>query len=493
MSDSVNTLVILAAGMGSRIRVAGQESPKPLVQVGGLPLLKRTILTARKAGVENFVVILGYERDLIKNVLCDDADLMSLKIDWVDHERFDLKNGVSVLQAQPYVDGEFFLTMADHVVDPSIYTHLNQCNFKGDLALAVDYKIDDTFDMDDATKVKVGSNNQIVEIDKSLTDFDAIDTGVFRCTPKLFSALDVFYKDHGDVSLSQGVKVLADQGKAYVVDIKKAWWQDVDDLSTRDEAERRLFKSLTKSVDGPISKHINRRFSKMISRQLMNYNITPNHITTVGLIVGVISAILTGFASMNTLWLIPLGGLLYQISSMLDGCDGELARLKFMHSDWGEWYDTISDDIINLGYQLAMGIALYRITGESGWMWLGSASFVLGWIVCFNLYRTLSKNGKGTHLAIEWSFEENQESWFQKVCARCSFIARRDFYALFLMSLSFFGPQALKISISLSALTIFFIIGQWIKTFITTNPSPISTNSSSRPTRSNTQEWVKAS
>ena len=61
MSDSVKTLVILAAGMGSRIRESGQDKPKPLVQVGGLPLLKRTILTARKAGVEHFVVILGYD------------------------------------------------------------------------------------------------------------------------------------------------------------------------------------------------------------------------------------------------------------------------------------------------------------------------------------------------------------------------------------------------------------------------------------------------
>jgi CDP-L-myo-inositol myo-inositolphosphotransferase len=492
MLDSVKTLVILAAGMGSRIRVSGQDRPKPLVKVGGLPLLKRTILTARKAGVERFVVILGYERNLIRDALGDDADLASLNIDWVDHERFDLKNGVSVLQAQPYVDGEFFLTMADHVVDPKIYTYLNQAKLQGDLALAVDYKISDTFDMDDATKVKVGPNHQIAEIDKQLVDFDAIDTGVFRCTPRLFDALHVFFEETGDVSLSQGVKVLADQGKAHVVNIEEAWWQDVDDLSTRDEAERRLFKSLTKSVDGPVSKHINRRFSKMISRLLMNTNVIPNHMTTVGLIIGILSAIITGLATVNTLWLIPLGGFLYQVSSMIDWCDGEIARLKFMHSDWGEWYDTISDDVINLGYQLAMGIALYRITGESGWLWLSSACFIFGWVVCFGLYRTLNQSGQGTHLAIEWSFEENQESWFQKICARCGFIARRDFYALVLMCLSFLGPQALKVSISLSALTILFIVGQWITTFLTPMNN-IESTASTLPTRSNTQEWMKVS
>ena len=59
--NHVKQLVILAAGQGSRIRTNGQELPKPLVDVGGLPLLKRSILTAKKAGVERFVVILGYE------------------------------------------------------------------------------------------------------------------------------------------------------------------------------------------------------------------------------------------------------------------------------------------------------------------------------------------------------------------------------------------------------------------------------------------------
>ena len=482
MSNPVKTLVVLAAGMGSRIRVDGQDLPKPLVHVGGLPLLKRTLLTARKAGVEKFVVILGYEKEQIRQALVEDEILSSLQIDWVDHERFDLKNGVSVLQAQPYVEDEFFLTMADHVVDPAIYTHLNQAEFKGELALAVDYKIDHTFDMDDATKVKVGPDAQIEEIDKQLENFDAIDTGVFRCTPKLFDALNTFYQETGDVSLSQGVKVLADQGKAYVVDIHQAWWQDVDDLATRKEAERRLFKSLTKSVDGPISRHLNRRFSKAISRLVMNTSVTPNHMTTVGLLIGLLSALLTALATSTSLWLIPLGGLLYQVSSMIDGCDGELARLKFMHSDWGEWYDTVSDDVINLSYQLAMGIALYRITGESGWMWLSSFCFVLGWIVCFNLYRSLAQSGKGTHLAVEWSFEGDQTSWFQRVCARCSFIARRDFYALFLMILSFFGAQAFKVAISLSAITILFITIQWLKTFLIPTSNPLSSHPTSNPT-----------
>ena len=284
-------LVILAAGMGSRIRAGGADRPKPLVDVGGLPLLKRAILTASRVGVNRFVVVLGYEADLIKSALMDDPQLAHFEVDWVVLERFELKNGVSVLQARPYVDGDFYLTMADHVVEPGIYKSLGDHNLKGDLALAVDYKLDEVFDMDDATKVKVGRDSEIVEIDKALQDFDAVDTGVFRCTQGLFDALETVYDREGDASLSQGVKALAEQGRAHTVDVGASWWQDVDDLLTRDEAERRLFVSLTKESDGFVSKHINRHISKMISRRLMKTDVSPNHVTAAALMIGLLAAV----------------------------------------------------------------------------------------------------------------------------------------------------------------------------------------------------------
>jgi 1L-myo-inositol 1-phosphate cytidylyltransferase / CDP-L-myo-inositol myo-inositolphosphotransferase len=494
--NHVKQLVILAAGKGSRIRTAGNELPKPLVDVGGLPLLKRSILTAKKAGVSKFVVVLGYEANRIIDALQEDEQLTPLDITWLFHERYDLKNGVSVLQAEDVIEGEFFLTMADHVVDPSIYRMLDDHDMPGDLLLAVDYKLDQIFDMDDATKVKVSAQHHITEIDKSLVEFDAVDTGVFRCTPALFESLREHFNNHGDVSLSEGVKTLAQRQSAYVTDITEAWWQDVDDLLTRDEAERLLFKSLTKNIDGPVSKHINRRFSKIITRLVMRYPVIPNHMTTLGLIIGLASALVTAMATLDTWWLLPLGGLLYQTSSMIDGCDGEIARLKFMHSDWGEWYDTISDDIINLSYQGAMGYALYRMSDQSIWLFLGLATVLIGAFISVRLYQRLLREDAGTHLAIEWSFEKDQSNLFQKICARCSFVARRDFYALLLMCFAFAGIPFMQFGLSLSFVTLLFLWGQWYKSELenqskltqTVKLSQVQTKGSKA-----TGDWVRAS
>ena len=465
----VEQAVILAAGLGSRIRDGKQVLPKPLVSVGGVPLLKRTILTARAAGVHRFVIVLGCQGEEVRASLEHDPDLEAVELIWVVNEDYRLKNGVSVLAAAPYVRGEFFLTMADHVVQPEIFRRLQSCPADDGVVLAVDYKLDSILDMDDATKVRVRSSGGesgdwrdgfIAEIGKTIPSYDAIDTGVFRCDPALFDALGHTLEQAGDVSLSDGIQALARRGKARVADIGTAWWQDVDNLEMRGHAEDLLFASLTKPLDGPISRNVNRRFSKWITRRVMNLPVEPNHMTVVGLLVGLASAVVTAMATANSVWLLVMGGILYQLSSMIDGCDGEIARLKFKHSDWGEWFDTVSDDVINLSYQLSLGYALFNITGNTLWLQLSVITFVLGSFVALALYRKLLAEGKGTHLAVEWSFKSAAKPGvFGRMCERFEFVAHRDFYALVLMFMAIFG--LLKIACVLSFVMVSLVFSQW--------------------------------
>ncbi len=461
MGGQVQQAVILAAGKGTRIRGTDQILPKPLVRVGGLSLLKRAVLTAKREGISRFVIVIGCDGDQVKAELSGDTDLDGLEIIWASNPDYELGNGVSVLKAAPYIDDEFFLMMADHVVDPAIYRTLQQRPARGGLVLAVDRKLDSVFDMDDATKVKCGPNDTIAAIGKHLEDFDAVDTGVFRCAPALFDALQEHLDAHGDTSLSNGVQKLASEDRAHVADVGAAWWQDVDTPETKDHATDMLFASLTKSIDGPVSRHINRRFSKAVTRLVMNTNIIPNHMTLVGLVLGLAAAVVTAMTTMSSLWLLAVGGLLYQLSSMIDGCDGEIARLKFKHSDTGEWFDTVADDVINLAYQVSLGYALFQITGSAVWFQISIATFVLGWLLCVALYRKLLSAGQGTHLALDFGLEEENPSAFTRFIARVEFIGRRDFYSLLIMVLTFFGPSAMKFVLVASFLTVTLTGLQW--------------------------------
>jgi choline kinase len=120
--------------------------------------------------------------------------------------------------------------MADHVFDASLIETLAKAEIpENGLVLAVDRKLDQIYDEDDATKVRT-VDDKIVEINKELTQFDAVDTGLFACTPMLFTKIEeaAAKREDGDCSLSDGVKSLSRQGVAVVCDIGDGRWQDVD-------------------------------------------------------------------------------------------------------------------------------------------------------------------------------------------------------------------------------------------------------------------------
>ncbi len=94
-----------------------------------------------------------------------------------------------------------------------------------------------------------------------------------------------------------------------------------------------------KSVDGPISRYVNRRISTRITKYIIAHNIplTPNQISLIAFFIAVLASVLYLF---NYLW---LAGLLVQFSSIIDGVDGELARALGKASRKGGYIDTMLD------------------------------------------------------------------------------------------------------------------------------------------------------
>jgi 1L-myo-inositol 1-phosphate cytidylyltransferase len=221
--------LILAAGFGSRLAgTVSSTSLKPLTPVGGIPLIFRTIRSLEIAGCTKVCIVLGYHGDEIRSEI-EQEYKGSTPLIFVTNDRYDLKNGVSVLAAKNHLSDPFIMTMADHVLGDSVMelagAHTPPSN---GATLLVDYKIDTIFDMDDATKVLANSDANIVSIGKEIAEFNCIDTGVFVCTFGLIEALDAFYAQNGDASLSEGVQYLSKTGKMSVLDIEDGFWQDVD-------------------------------------------------------------------------------------------------------------------------------------------------------------------------------------------------------------------------------------------------------------------------
>jgi choline kinase len=113
----IETAVILAAGKGSRLRLNGDPTPKPLQELLGLTLVERAIRCSREAGVSRFLVVVGYEADAVADALHRVARELAVEIETVLNPRWREGNGTSALAAEPYLaaDEPFFLMMCDHI------------------------------------------------------------------------------------------------------------------------------------------------------------------------------------------------------------------------------------------------------------------------------------------------------------------------------------------------------------------------------------------
>jgi len=223
---TVKQCLILAAGNGSRLRPVSGGSPKPLVELHGKTLLEHVIVSAQEAGIERFVIVVGYGAEAMRRWL-KERSLGGVSVEMVDNNEYHKDNGVSVLKAREHLRGAFLLLMADHIFEPrTAKALLEKTLSSGDVILAVDRKLDRIFDLDDVTKVR-RDGDHIVDIGKELAVYDAFDTGMFLCSPELFDVLESA-KKNGNCTLSDGMRLLGRNGKLRAFDIEDACWQDVD-------------------------------------------------------------------------------------------------------------------------------------------------------------------------------------------------------------------------------------------------------------------------
>jgi CDP-L-myo-inositol myo-inositolphosphotransferase len=298
--------------------------------------------TAIGAEVDDFYVVTGYKGVEVRRFLDDLARQCRITITHITNDEWDKGNGLSVLKAKEYLEDNFLLMMGDHLVDSALLKDLLQQQVSnGEITLAVDRNNDNPLiDMSDVTKVQI-SNGKVVSIGKGLHTFNGFDTGLFLCSPEIFQGISKSISLHGDSSLSGGVRCLAEKGKVNVFDIGNRLWIDVDDPAALEKAEKALLSGLrSKQNDGPISRYLNRPVSIRISRYLANFPVTPNQISFMSFMLSILAAglfLVGGYPGLLA------GGIFAQFASVLDGCDGEIARLKFQESAYGGWFDAVLD------------------------------------------------------------------------------------------------------------------------------------------------------
>lgn len=214
----------------------------------------------------------------------------------------------------------------------------------------------------------------------------------------------------------------------------------------RRAATRLLFGLTIKAEDGPVTRWIYRPVSRVMTRVLVHTPLTPNQVSITVAILGGLGCWLTARGDYTGLW---LGAALVLLGGFIDGCDGEIARLKLLFSRIGAWLDTLVDEATTTLYLVAIGLHTHHRLPAQRWVVpsvvIGTVAYVLG-IYCIYYYLiVVSKTGNSQHYVRRLELVEDERGpalrkppptasklprWLRTLGVMFSHVIRRDFINL---------------------------------------------------------------
>ena len=397
ISQAVDAVILANAGDGF------DESPPPGSRVGTLPILLRAILAMRKAGARRIIVCINPVTGPAIQRELEATKRLPYCVRWLwAAADTPLSQLVKQIGADSAAD-ELILIEGNRTFHPALFRKVSGWNgISGALALVTAEQL----------------------------------AGIYAFNGK--GVRDVAEHCPSEIhNLEQLHAWLLSTRSVECVPVPGDMWQRILSPDDRICAERKLDRWLVKPTDGLFAR-MNRRISIPISRQIIKLPITPNMVSLFTLIVGFASGLL--FAS-GGYWNTLTGAVLSVWASILDGCDGEVARLKLLESDFGCWLETVCDYLYYLFIFAGMAIGLIRNSQSKTYLVLATlllVGAVLSFLVTGLGRQKLSAERPEDYLRIWQAQAESRRSNPILYFGRYSeFVIRRSFmpYALLFFAL----------------------------------------------------------
>lgn len=350
--------VILAAGEGSRLRPYSAEVPKCLMELEpGVRILDFILERVRGAGFRKIYVVVraGRSRVLRESVEGGDVEFIEADLD-------SFENLYSLGIAARRIGGRFLVLMSDHIFERALLEAVLDRAKAAEEAFVVCLDMEPAVaEAEEGLKLRI-EGGKIVEAGKSLTPIYGIDTGLIYCNASALKYIEKALEEGGPgASIRDALNLAAAEGEVGYVDVTGLLWKDVDTSEDLEKARELYWKILKRELirpsDGWISRYLNRSISSSISIALYKRRIyvNPNLISLFSFLVSLIGAVLLGLHNLL------LGGILVQASSIIDGMDGELARLFKRVSGFGAVLDSFLDRLADLAIIGGMVFAIWPL------------------------------------------------------------------------------------------------------------------------------------
>ena len=305
--------------------------------IAGVPALLRLLLSAQRAGIGE-ILLLGANRypSSVQQSLMRDSRLV-IRLIWLDDQPWS-----SLLQACPELEKEWWerdlwILPAEGVIDVQL--------------------------LRDA--IRQPSTDTVAVIDAWPLPSPHGETAFFRVSGAWLQPL---VAASGDMTLSSLLGDLPRRGEIERIPNRGLVCAPAVSKAQRPAVERGLFRGLKSASDGWVDRYLNRTLSPWFSRWFLRLPLTPNHVTLVALTIGLLSAMC--FARGG--WVSNvIGALLLQWSAVIDCCDGEVARLKFLESTSGYYLDIACDNLVHVAVFAGIAWASYQDLGQTSSLLLG--------------------------------------------------------------------------------------------------------------------------
>jgi phosphatidylglycerophosphate synthase len=381
----------------------------PLTSVVGIGLFQRTVLTLQRAGIRQLMVLVGPEEDQLKQAL-GKGSRVTIPVRWLPIREFPLDDPRTWDTLAAEVHGFCLLSGVQGVFASPLIESLRHEVQEGQAIVVA--RADHERNRPSCRSsllLKVQAGRLLSMTSKqdgaalAATDLVVIPAG-------LMSAAGHVEVETGIVPIRRWLERAAVDGHVRVLSTEtnqSHWYQDVRDAADVKIAERKLFNSLKGEFEGFVDRFFNRKVSRWFTRLFLAAGFSPNVITVLATLVGLIAA---GGFGIGTYSAGIIAALLFQLAAIIDCCDGEVARLTFTESPFGAWLDIAMDNVVHMAIFAGIAAGSYlRMAGSDGaWvpLALGTAA-VLGnglsfWLVT-RAQKIKSSSGWKTPVQAAWS------------------------------------------------------------------------------------------
>ncbi|WP_089936630.1 CDP-alcohol phosphatidyltransferase family protein [Candidatus Entotheonella palauensis] len=362
-----------------------------MTDIARVSVLRRALLNGAKAGIDTWLILTYADPDIVRAHLAGEPRFRQIAFDIVNLNtmtpetlRAQLPQGeIIAISCTALFDAQTLLALQDRS-SPAVGVQPSCPQAALHVHLRDGHQVIPAATTSQATHAAVG----LLRCDRALLTqaiegaWDAMSTAADPLTSVITELL----------TIAKAVNAL---------DVSSYLWLPLGDLSEDglSRAETQLLQRLGRDGDSPIVRLIARRLSRAVTHKLIHTRIRPNHVTLVSGTIGICGALCLAQPSVD--WQV-LGSLLFLLSTVIDGCDGELARLTFQESAFGAKLDVTMDNVVHGVLFPAIALGLYREQQQSIYLLLGALA--LGgvlfsmWVFLPHVLRPSSSRTRETRL-----------------------------------------------------------------------------------------------